>query len=627
MCGLVGVVDLDGQPPRGGVPIEAMTAALHHRGPDGRGVERLGPVALGHTRLRIIDLSERGRQPLSNEDGSVWVVYNGEIYDHDALRRELEGRGHRFASRTDTEVLVHLYEEEGLDGLARLNGMFAFALWDARRQTLVLGRDRTGQKPLYVYRKGPTLAFASELKALAAHPGLDLERDPEAIPAYLAHGYVPGERTFHRFVTELEPGAFQTWHIGRPSPSFTRYWRYPETDRSPPSFEAATAEVRKLVGEAVERRLVADVPLGAFLSGGVDSSVVVAVMAKTAGARVRTFSLGFDGDPRFDESAYARRVAEALGTDHTELRVGPDSFERVPEIMAHWDEPFGDSSALPTWLVSQLAREHTTVALTGDGGDELFAGYARFSSVAYTERVPGPIRGLLGQGAAAVPLPRRREGRRARGLRFLGRLRHALPERLHSWIAVFPPDELEALTGRPLTPPVYPDSVLDSGRDDVLNACLRLNARTYLVGDLNPKVDRASMAHALETRSPFLDARLMAYVFGLPGRYKIDRGRRKWILRAAFRDALPAWVFERRKMGFGLPLGTWFAGPLRPWVRDQIGHRKAAIADHVRIERVLALVDENERGERDHGHRLWALLMLEAWLRSGPGTSGRSARC
>ena len=612
MCGIAGILHLDGQPVPSDI-LGRMVARLHHRGPDGRHQVCLGPVGLGHTRLRIIDLSERGRQPLANEDETVWVSFNGEIYDFAEHRRRLTGLGHRFSSDTDTEVLVHQYEEFGLEGLAALNGMFAFALWDARRRRLALGRDRTGQKPLYVHHAGDRVAFASELKALWAHPGLDDALQDDAIPTYLSHGYIPGEGTFHRFVQKIEPGTVRLFDAAGGERRH-RFWTLPTTAERPPAFPEAVRQVRTLVEQAVERRMVADVPVGAFLSGGVDSSVVVAVMARAAPGRVRTFSLGFEGDPRYDESEEARRVAAALGTEHTELRVQPNSFELLSAILDHWDEPFADSSAIPTYLVSRLARAHTTVALTGDGGDELFAGYARLASVAYAERVPRPLRVGLAAVAERVPIQReRQDGARAKALRFARRLGPDLSARLHRWIAVFPPDELEALLGREVHPG-YPHSVLDAEADDPLNRVLRLNARTYLPDDLNAKVDRASMAHALEARAPFLDAELMRAVFALPGRYKINRGRRKWILREAFRDLVPEWVFRRRKMGFGLPLGRWFAGPLRPLVGDLLESSSARFRDHLDPGAVAKLVDEHVQGRRDHGHKLWALMMLETWL-------------
>lgn len=622
MCGIAGIYHLDGRPVDTET-LDRMARALKHRGPDASGTRALGPLGLVHTRLSIIDLTEAGAQPMLSLDGGAWIVFNGEIYDFQQHRTRLESLGYRFRGRSDTEVLLNLYLEEGLDGLARLNGMFAFAIWDLRRRRLVLGRDRTGQKPLLIYRKGATVAFASETAALKTVPELDLELDPDAIPDYLAHGYVPAPRTFHRHVQKLDPGTFLTLEADGSSETRT-FWSYPRVAEPAPSFEEATKLCRERVFAAVERRLVADVPLGAFLSGGVDSSVIAACMTKLSPSRVRTFSLGFDGDPRFDESAHAREVAEVLGTEHTELRVGADSFRRLPELIAHWGEPFGDPSALPTAIISELARAHTTVAMTGDGGDEVFAGYARFASTAYPERLPRTVRTAAAALVSKTPAPTDGESRAARGRRFLERLGLELPERLHSWIAAFPPTAHRELTGRLPRPP-YPRSVTERHPEEALAYILRLNARTYLQEDLNVKADRASMMHGLELRAPFLDVDLLETVFALPGHYKINRGRRKWLLRKAFEADLPRTVFERPKMGFGMPLGTWFSGPLRSWVEEALRPRNALIYDHVRRAPVDALLDAHFEGRRDHGFEIWALVMLERWLEAKPGSAARAA--
>lgn len=607
--------------------LELMSGRLIHRGPDSEGVEVFGSVGLAHRRLSVIDLSANGRQPMSNEDGSLWITYNGEVYNFECLRADLIKQGHVFRSRTDTEVVVHLYEQEGLAGLAKLNGQFAFALWDEHNKRLVLGRDRTGQKPLYVYEKGPIVAFASELKALYAHPAFDQDIDPTAIPRFLAHGYVPGPATFHRHVTKLEPGTLRLFEAR--GDRTVRYWSFPATMANGPAPAEAAREVRTRVEEAVRRRLVADVPIGAFLSGGIDSSVVVAAMVRQAEGRVRTFSLGFDGDPRFDESRYARRVAEFLGTDHVELRVGPDSFQMLPQLLEHLDEPFGDSSIIPTAIISRLAREHTTVALTGDGGDELFAGYRRFMTTAYVERVPRVLRLALAQVSAMAPASAHRtDAFASKALRFASRMAPPLRERLHEWIAMFPPELLKELLVEPGEASSPVRTAVQANRDDVINQLLRVNAQTYLVEDLNVKVDRASMAYSLETRSPFLDVELMRYAFALPGRYKIRFGQMKWILRQAFADALPQWVFTRRKMGFGLPLGAWFRGPLRPLIDEHLRPREAHIYRWLRRASVMSLVDAHAAGRRDYGHQLWALLSLELWLqRIGHSQRQRPMTC
>lgn len=616
MCGIAGLYEHNSEYIANPQTLERMAAKLHHRGPDDRGFRTFGRVGLAHTRLSIIDLSNNGHQPMANEDNSVWISFNGEIYDYGLQRNQLEQHGHRFRSNTDTEVIIHLYEEYGLEGLSTLNGMFAFALWDARTERLVLARDRTGQKPLYIYERNGHIAFASEIKALLADPLVSNEIDPKAIPAYLAHGYIPSPDTFYQYVKKLEPGSFKVLEHGR---SYLKsYWTYPSVPSHSPSFNEAVVEVRNQVDAAVRRRLIADVPLGAFLSGGVDSSIIVASMARQSHKQVKTFCLGYEGDKQFDERPYAADVAKFLNTEHTELILKPRCVESLPSFIAHLDEPFGDASIIPTALVSQLAKQHTTVVLTGDGGDELFGGYARMTSTAYLEWIPYLMRATGGKIAQYLPAPKNGESKRAQLIRFMNRMNTSLPARLHSWIAIFPPNELASLLrasdNHTYTHP-YSNIIESLPRDqDTINYVLRINAKTYLHEDLNVKVDRASMRYALETRSPFLDVQLMDYVFRLPGSYKINYGRRKWILRQAFSGLIPNSVFNRPKMGFGLPLRRWFQGPLRALVEDQLRPNSAKLYKYIHQEPVQALLNRHMSNHRDHGFQIWALLVLESWL-------------
>ena len=639
MCGIAGMVRLDEAPGPVSGPFftresaEAMAAPLAHRGPDGRGswVSPTGRCVLGHTRLSVIDL-ETGDQPMGNEDGTVQVVYNGEIYNFAALRAELEAAGHRFRSRSDTEVLVHGWEEWGTSLPERVDGMFAFAVWDEGRGALLLARDRAGQKPLYVARMPGRLLFASEPKALLALPGVRGGLDPAALPFYLAYGYVPAPRSVHRGLEKLPPAHRLTVRGGRAGQP-ERYWRLDWTPRERSQEEAARG-VRERVRGAVERRLVADVPLGAFLSGGVDSSIVVGVMSELTSEPVRTFALGFADDPGYDETAFARLAADRFGTRHTEFTVEADEVELVDALVASYDEPFGDSSAIPTWLVSRLTREHVTVALTGDGGDELFAGYPRFLGAVLAERVPAPVV-AVGRALARM-LPHHPDFRHPtrRAARFLEAAGLPADERTLRWIGFLPErlDELllpevaeeagEALSDEVLLEP-YRRVLRDHAGASPLARQLALNFATYLPEDLLVKTDRCSMAHGLELRSPFLDTALMEYAASLPDSHRIGRAgvrpRLKHVLKEAFVDLLPEAVVDRRKMGFGVPLPLWFRTRWKPFFEARVMADDARLWRWLRREPVEGLWREHQDGGADHGHALWALLTLESWLRGSGG--------
>jgi asparagine synthase (glutamine-hydrolysing) len=632
MCGITGAIWTDPQLAIDAALLRKMTEALRHRGPDDQGeyrhefqirppYEPLPGVALGFRRLSIIDLAT-GQQPMTNEDGSVRIVFNGEIYNYDYLRRRLEGSGHKFHTDSDTETIVHLYEDEGPNCFAHLNGMFAVAIWDARRRRLVLGRDRLGKKPL-VYRHDPgRLLFASELKSLLAVPGLPRDIDPAAIDEYLTYQYIPHPNTIFRGFKKLPPGH---WAVCQDDKLEVKpYWSPDFGVERRIAAPQAIDELRILLEDAVRIRLRSDVPLGAFLSGGVDSSIIVALMQKLSAEPIKTFTIGFPVK-EYDESAFAERVANHLQTHHTTLQVTPDALAILPKLAWHYDEPFADSSAIPTWYLSELTRQHVTVSLSGDGGDELFAGYPRYKAVALAglfDRLP-PIKSLAAARAwQLMPSSGRQKSLVRKAKRFSEALTLAPERRYLDWVSIF---------NEPRRAELYNDDFLGQltsdpaaflrsawrrcqGRDAVSTASLT-DLVTYLPCDLMTKVDIASMAHGLECRAPLLDYRVVEFAAGLPSRLKFRRGKGKWILREAFGKLLPREAFERPKMGFGVPLDYWFRHELRELTRDTLLAESARSRQFFRPEAVQKLVSEHEQRYFDHSARLWALVMLEMWLR------------
>jgi asparagine synthase (glutamine-hydrolysing) len=628
VCGICGELRFDGARLSGGELVD-MRDRLAHRGPDSAGafVSPSGGAGLAFRRLRIIDLTANANQPMPNEDGSVQVVFNGEIYNFRELRRGLAGRGHHFRSNSDTETIVHLYEEKGAECVAELDGMFAIAIWDARASRLTLARDRVGKKPLFYYRSNQIFAFASEIKALLAHPDIDAEIDQETIPHYLIHGYVPHPATFYKDVRHVEPGSYMTIEAdGRVASR--RYWQLdypPPSDVSSTSREDAIAGIRERLAAAVERRLISDVPLGAFLSGGIDSTIVVGLMSRFATEPVRTFSIGFDGDDAYDETAYARLAAERFKTNHTEFRVAPSAVDLIDTLIWHYDGPFGDSSAVPTYLVSKLAREHVTVVLTGDGGDELFAGYRRFWAALQFERLPRPV-AHAGRAVFSRLRPRVHERHwLADARRFFLAAAVAPDERTIFWNALFY-DDLAGLL-RPdfvrCLPPIDPLRPLAAERArmrgrSALSRMLHLNFTSYLHDDLLVKVDRMTMANSLEARSPFLDRALIEFAAALPDRFKITGRRTKAILRDAFPDLLPPEIERRGKMGFGVPVGGWFRRGLREYVRETLLPGAARYRDMLNGAVVEDLVRRHLAGEINAGPQLWSVICLERWLQVLP---------
>jgi len=634
MCGITGALWTEAGKAIDEGTLHRMVEVLAHRGPDGEGFYnaglRLEPgheavpgVALGHRRLAIIDLAG-GHQPMANEDQSVWIVFNGEIYNFRDLRKRLEGAGHRFQTHSDTETIVHLYEDTGVDFVRHLNGMFALAIWDSRRQQLVLARDRLGEKPL-VYRCEPgRLLFASELKSLLEVPGVPRELDPQAVDAYLTYQYVPHPQTIYRGIAKLPPGHVAVYCGDRLE--VKPYWEpdfQAEVDR--PARDDAQ-ELRDLLTSAVEMRLESDVPLGAFLSGGIDSTIIVGLMQKLSRQPVRTFSIGFPV-PEYDETHYAAIAAKQSGTLHQTFRVEPDAVAVLPKLVWHYDEPFADSSAVPTWYLSQVTRQHVTVALTGDGGDELFAGYPRYRAVwlgSWFDRLPRWVRPLLaGRYWQRLPASPRQKSFRRRLKRFAEMLSQPPLRRYLEWISIFgearraelySPEFLASLSESDPLGFLESRWARSSGRDSVSSIALT-DLVTYLPCDLMNKVDIASMAHGLECRPPFLDHRVVELAAQMPLRRKFRAGRGKRILLEAFADVLPGEIRHRSKMGFGIPLDHWFRGPLAAFTREILLDKRTFDRGMFRKETVTRLVEDHLDGRFDHAYRIWALLVLELWQR------------
>jgi asparagine synthase (glutamine-hydrolysing) len=599
VCGIAGLYSPGGTP--NPELVDAMRAAIVHRGPDEGSTDAFGACVLGHQRLRVIDL-ETGYQPVANETGDVVCVFNGELYNFPQLRDAL--RGHEVRGTGDTPVLPHLYEDDGPQFVRRLHGMFAFALWDAGRERLVLGRDRLGKKPLVWTRLSDgTLAFASELKALLQLPGVEREVDLAAVDAYLALQYVPGDRTGITGIRRLLPG-----HVLVAEAEQERiepYWR-PETYSEQLSDEEWLERVRATVREAVGVRLKSDVPLGALLSGGIDSSIVVALMAQASPLPVRTFTVGFT-DARYDERTYARAVAERYGTVHEELTIEEDVAATLPRLARAYDEPLGDEAAFPTFLICEQARRHVTVALTGDGGDESFSGYERYIAYDIAGRIPRALAGPTARMLRVVPAARRApRSPLFRAARLLEVANAPRSDRYRRLMEVFPLDVRRRLW----TETAACEVALEPQRPGTAGLQL-LDIETYLPGDLLPKADIASMAHSLELRSPLLDHRVVELGLSLPPSLQTRGLTGKIALRRAFAADLPERVARRGKKGFGVPLGRWFRQDLRELAHDVLFEDRGWF----RTAEIRRLLDDHERGRADHGHRLWCLLMLELWVR------------
>lgn len=672
MCGIAGVAWTADAPPFELELLRRMTSVLVHRGPDdegfyhsqtglGRSSAAGGPAtsetasgggstssdttrsepgaALGHRRLSIIDLGG-GHQPLSNEDGSIWIAFNGEIYNYRELQEELERKGHRFRTASDTETIVHLYEEHGPACVERLRGMFAFAIWDENRRALFLARDRLGKKPLVYRREAQRLLFASELKALLQVPDLPREIDPRALDEYLTYQYVPHPHSILRGFAKLPPAHWALYEGGRLQ--LERYWQpdyanaaarldaaHEGANGNPRAASAADLrrQLRELLTEAVRLRMRSDVPLGAFLSGGIDSTIIAGLMQQLSERPVKTFSIGFPVR-EFDERSYAREAAAHLHTEHHEAIVEPSALSILPKLIWHYDEPFADSSAIPMMYLAEMTRRHVTVALSGDGGDELFAGYTRYLAVSlaqHADRLPGFLKSWLGaQVWQRLPASVVQNSRRRRLKRLLSAIADVPERRYLKWVSIFDDERRHDLYA-----PGFAESLagFDAGsfllaayaacpERDFVTRTTCADVLTYLPCDILTKVDIATMAYSLEARCPFLDHEVVDFAARLPLALKLRGRRGKRILIETFSDLLPRSIQRRAKMGFGVPLGHWFRGELRPMLEEVLLDPSTLGRGYFRPEAVTRLVEEHVRGAWDHSYRLWSLLCLELWQRT-----------
>jgi asparagine synthase (glutamine-hydrolysing) len=619
MCGIAGFVTRDAHPDDAAESarlVRRMCDVIRHRGPDDDGFFVGDGVALGMRRLSIIDLAG-GHQPIQNEDGSVRVVFNGEIYNYRELRAELERYGHRFYTHTDTETIVHAYEQWGEESFRHLRGMFGIALWDRRSRTLLLARDRVGIKPLHYAERDGQLWFGSEIKSILATGDQERSLNASALEHYLAFLYTPADASIFNGIRKLPPGHLLRWRDGRLS--LRRYWALPADESFTGTVEDAADRLTAVLSEAVTAHLVSDVPLGALLSGGLDSSLVVALMARSSSRPIKTFSIGFD-EPEFDELDGARRVAQHFSTDHHELVVRPDALSVVDSLVEHFDEPFGDSSAIPTWSVFQMARKHVTVVLSGDGGDELFGGYDRY--------LPHPrvnafdsLLGPAGRAAARVAWPLLPHG--VTGKNFLRHVAQDPSGRYLESVRLFQPDELATLLSADLREDIARNRGAGSSADRFerpgslswSSQMMRFDLDTYLPEDILTKVDRMSMAHSIESRVPLLDHEVVDFAASLPSHMKIRDRERKRVLKKVAARLLPAEVLSRRKQGFGVPIGPWFRGRLKDYVVETLQSSRARQRGYFQARFVDRLVSEHLSGRRDHALRLWQLLMFELWHR------------
>jgi asparagine synthase (glutamine-hydrolysing) len=635
MCGITGWANLDARtPPPDGAEylLRSMCERLTHRGPDSEGMLVSTGVGLGMRRLAIIDLVT-GEQPVFNEDRSVAVILNGEIYNYRELRASLEKQGHIFRSASDTEVLPHLYEEYGAEMVQHLNGMFALALWDSSRRRLFIARDRFGEKPLYWGVFDHTLLFASEPKALLAHPAVRPSLNLQALRQYLSFDYVPAPLSIYEGINKLPAAHTLILEDGKIETDV--YWCLSYQAKGPiPSEADASERVRELLADSVRMRLVSDVPLGVLLSGGVDSSSVAALAVRASSEAVKTFSISFS-EASFDESSYARRVAKFLGTDHHEERLSANlAANLVGEIGAWMDEPLSDPSLVPTYLLSRFTRKHVTVAVGGDGGDELFAGYEMYWGHHVAEiyaRVPGPLKRMVIEPLVRMlPVKTKNLSFDYKALRFIIGAKYDPVARHHVWFGSFTPEEQQML----LTPDLLQQSngdvyatarqmVTECDAEDIVERMQNLDTRLYLAEDILTKVDRASMAVSLEVRAPFLDHRVAEYAAALPANYKLRGRRSKYVLKRAVEDLLPPFVTRRGKKGFGVPVAEWLKVKLRPLVRDLLSPARVKRAGFFNAEYIMQLQDEHERGIANHRKTLWTLLMFELWHESFIETARR----
>ena len=626
MCGITGWI-------RKGEAIDkgrfvSLTRSLSHRGPDGEGFYYHDTseyhLALGHRRLKIIDLVS-GDQPMCNEDGSIWLVYNGEVYNFQQLREELVKKGHEFRSRSDTEVLIHLYEEKGIYFLDELNGMFAFALWDKNKEILFLARDRIGIKPLYYYSDGNEFAFASEIKPFLQLPGFKKEIDAESIHRYLTLQYIPSPLSIFKKVRKLPPAHYLVYHKGKISVS--RYWNLDFLDAPDKGEKFYQEKIRAIFEDATKLRLISDVPFGAFLSGGIDSTIVVGTMKKFLSEPVKTFSMGFNVSS-FNELLYAKVAAENFSTEHHEFKVNPPNvLELLPTLTWHYDEPFADSSSIPTYMVSRIARGFVTMVLSGDGGDEVFGGYHRYLAekilnIFYPFLLPFRLP-FLKTALQNLPEGTRINDFSRRFKKLVTRMEMDPAVRYLSWLVLFDEERKRDLYSADFLGKVKDSDPLaplhnyfsQPSSSSLLSRSQFVDIMTYLPEDILTKVDRASMANSLECRVPLLDHRLVEFMSLTPPHYKLKGFQMKYILKKTFRDLLPPRIYYRGKHGFGVPLGKWFRKELKGFTWDTLTDERFSARGYFDPAKIRKLLDEHQRGQFDHSHRLWSLLILELWHR------------
>lgn len=622
MCGIVGIINGNGTGVDRSV-LERMNAAIIHRGPDEDGFYLNANVGLAMRRLSIIDLAS-GQQPIHNADKTKWLVFNGEIYNYQSLREDLIARGHTLYTKSDTEAVLHLYDEFGVDCLQHLRGMFAFAIWDETDRSLFLARDRVGKKPLlYSHQQNGDIVFGSEFQALLQHPSISREVDYEAIDSYLSYLCVPAPQTAFKQIRKLEPGHWLKWKAGEITTQ--RYWLPDFSKKLKITEEDAIEETTRILRESTRLRMISEVPLGAFLSGGVDSSIVVALMAQESSTPVKTFSIGFE-EQDFSELKYARRVAEHVGAEYHEFIVRPNALEILPTLVEHYGEPYADSSAIPTYYVSKETRRHVTVALNGDGGDESFAGYERHMAMQIAEvyrRIPHFLRTAFIEGPMnLLPTSELKKTRIRDVQRFFASANEDRNSRYFRWMSTFKPALKPELYTNDFAHAVadqdtsrFLDQWFDRANGSgILDATLLTDQMTYLPNDLLVKVDIASMANSLEARSPFLDHHLIEFAASLPESLKMKRFRTKSLLKKIAARLVPSDVIYRRKMGFGVPVGHWLRGEMKDFLRDALLSDKALNRGIIRGEKIRQYVDEHIDGKFDHSFQVWTLLMLELWF-------------
>ena len=625
MCGICGQVCFEVDKKVDEVLIRKMSSVLNHRGPDDEGVYVRGHVGLAHKRLSIIDLTPAGQQPMSNEDGSIWIVFNGEIYNFLELRENLQAKGHTFSSNTDTETIIHLYEDKGIDCVQELRGMFAFAIWDENKRRLFLARDRAGKKPLVYAHTNEGLLFASEIKSLLRAPSVKRDIDYSALHHYLTYQYVPSPLTIFAGIKKLPPAHILIYQKG--NITIKRYWELSYQNKLQlPSLEDYGERFLEVFQEAVKIRLRSDVPLGAFLSGGIDSSLVVAVMSKLMNQPAKTFSIGFE-EEEYSELPYARMIAEKYETDHHEFIVKPDAIEIMPKLVWHYNEPYADSSAIPTYYVSKMTREYVTVALNGDGGDESFAGYERYLAdklADYYRFVPRLFREkIIRKVINILPHSANRRTFFRRLKRFVKGISEIPERRYVRWICFFDnemkddlytpsfKEQMKGIDSVDLTVNWYGKA---NGKS-FIDKTLFVDVMSYLPEDLLVKVDIASMANSLEARSPFLDHKVMEFASSLPSNLKLRGIETKYLLKHTLSEFLPKDILRRKKMGFGVPLDIWFRNDLKEMAYDILLDKRCIERGYFESESIQKMLDEHVSEKYDHCYRIWALLFLELWHR------------